>query len=55
MFDLKWIRENPEAFDAALATRGLEPQADVILKLDEERRAHVHELQEAQARRKRGC
>ncbi len=51
MFDLKWIRENPDAFDAALAKRGLEPQAAAILKLDEQRRTHVQELQNAQARR----
>ena len=27
MHDLRLIRENPEMFDAALATRGVEPQA----------------------------
>ena len=51
MFDLKWIRENPEAFDAALAKRGLAPESAAILKLDEERRAHVQKLQDAQAQR----
>ena len=51
MHDLKWIRENPECFDAALARRGEEPRASAILKLDEERRAHVQKLQEAQATR----
>lgn len=51
MFDLKWIRENPDAFDAGMAKRGLPPQAAGILRLDEERRAHVGKLQDAQTRR----
>ncbi len=25
MYDIKWIRENPEAFDTGLKRRGLEP------------------------------
>ena len=25
VFDIKWIRDNPEAFDAGLRKRGLEP------------------------------
>jgi seryl-tRNA synthetase len=49
--DLKWIRENPAAFDKALARRGLAPEAQNILELDETRRATVTKLQEAQARR----
>ncbi len=51
MFDLKWIRENPETFDDALKKRGLEPRSADILSLDEMRRNHVSALQEAQARR----
>ncbi len=51
MFDIKWIRENPGAFDAAMAKRGLEPQADRLIKLDGVRRTHVTALQEAQNRR----
>ncbi|MDX2264456.1 MAG: serine--tRNA ligase [Hyphomicrobiales bacterium] len=51
MHDLKWIRENPAAFDAGLARRGLEAQSAAILALDEERRAVITRLQEAQARR----
>ncbi len=51
MYDLKSIRENPDAFDAALARRGLEPESAAILKLDEERRGHVQKLQDAQAKR----
>ncbi len=45
------IRENPEAFDAALAMRGVEPVAASLLKLDEERRALTTRLQEIQSRR----
>ncbi|GAB4237330.1 MAG: serine--tRNA ligase [Methyloligellaceae bacterium] len=51
MFDVKWIREHPEAFDAALAKRGLAPAAEKILEIDGERRALVQKLQEAQAKR----
>jgi len=49
--DLKWIRENPQSFDAGLKRRGLEPMSPAILKLDEERRANTGALQDMQARR----
>ncbi|MFN3864286.1 MAG: serine--tRNA ligase [Erythrobacter sp.] len=51
MHDIRFIRENPEDFDAALARRGLEPQAARLIALDEERRAAVTEVQVAQSRR----
>ncbi len=51
MFDIKWIRDHPDQFDAGLARRGLAPTAAEILKLDEARRTHVQKLQDAQARR----
>jgi seryl-tRNA synthetase len=51
VLDLKLIRDNPEAFDAALQKRGLEPLSDAILKLDAERRQTVTTLQDAQSRR----
>lgn len=51
MFDIKWIRENAEAFDEGLRRRGLAPQADALIALDEERRAHIARLQGAQTRR----
>lgn len=51
MHDIRMIRDNPDAFDAALARRGLEPVAQTILALDEERRAITTQLQEAQSRR----
>ncbi|HEX2843562.1 serine--tRNA ligase [Hyphomicrobium sp.] len=51
MFDIKWIRDNADAFDAGLKNRGLEPQSASLIKIDEERRANLVKLQEAQARR----
>jgi len=51
MHDIKMIRENPEAFDAALARRGVDPVAAEIIALDESRRALATELQQGQARR----
>jgi seryl-tRNA synthetase len=49
--DIRFIRENKEAFDSGLARRGLPAMGDEILKRDEARRAHLTKLQEAQARR----
>jgi seryl-tRNA synthetase len=51
MHDLKYIRDNSEAFDAALTRRGAAPVAAKILVLDEARRALLTEMQNAQARR----
>ncbi|MDY7098664.1 MAG: serine--tRNA ligase [Pseudomonadota bacterium] len=51
MHDIRSIRDNPEAFDAALARRGADPVSQSILDLDEERRALTTQLQEAQSRR----
>ncbi len=51
MFDIKWIRENAEAFDAALAKRGLAPSSARLISLDDNRRVHVTRLQEAQETR----
>ena len=51
MHDIKWIRENPEAFDAGLAKRGLEPLSASLMALDEKRRSVVQSLQDMQSRR----
>jgi len=51
MHDIKFIRENPEAFDAGLARRGLDAQAGAILALDAQRRGVATRMQEAQNRR----
>jgi len=48
MLDLKWIRENPEALDAALNRRGLKPKAQEILALDAQKRALQTQLQALQ-------
>ncbi len=53
MIDLKWLRDNPAAFDNALARRGMEPAAASVLAVDEERRALETRLQEHQAERNR--
>ena len=51
MHDIRWIREHRDAFDRALARRGLAPAADRLLTLDERRRAAIAKLEAAQARR----
>ncbi|MVZ96487.1 serine--tRNA ligase [Sphingorhabdus sp. IMCC26285] len=51
MHDLKYIRENPEAFDAALKRRGAAAVSASLLALDEKRRAVQTEMQAGQARR----
>ena len=51
MFDLKWIRDNPDAFDAGLKRRNAEPLSARILELDAERRTAQTSLQEHQTRR----
>lgn len=49
MHDIKFIRQNAEAFDAGLLRRGIEPLAAEILKLDEQKRAEQTKIQEKQA------
>ncbi|MBG77505.1 MAG: serine--tRNA ligase [Alphaproteobacteria bacterium] len=51
MHDLKYIRENPTDFDAAMKRRGLEAQSPSILSMDEKRRAAQTKLQDIQAAR----
>ena len=51
MHDIKWIRENAEAFDRALARRGLPAQAEALRALDERRRSAILKLEQVQARR----
>ena len=51
MLDVKTVRDHPEAFDAGLAKRGLEPYAAAILDIDTRLRACQTELQDMQARR----
>jgi len=51
MHDLRYIRENPEEFDAGLARRGAVPSSAEILDLDAKRREVATRMQEAQNRR----
>ncbi|MEW2916673.1 serine--tRNA ligase [Ruegeria sp. ANG10] len=49
MHDIRAIRENPDAFDAALARRGDAPVSSDVLRLDESRRAKILAAETAQA------
>lgn len=51
MHDIRQIRDNPDAFDAALARRRLPPVAAGIVAMDAERRAALTTLGERQAQR----
>lgn len=51
MHDIKAIRDNPEAFDRAIARRGVGPQAQALIELDRKRRAAQVEFDDLQSRR----
>jgi seryl-tRNA synthetase len=51
MYDIKWIREHPDAFDRGLKRRGLDPLSKKLGALDEKRRAAITRFEQAQARR----
>ena len=51
MLDIKWIRENADALDAALKSRGAEAQSATIIAADETRRRLTQTLQDMQSRR----
>ncbi len=51
MHDIRLIRDDPAAFDAALAKRGVAPQSASLVTLDEQRRATIADSQTAQTRR----
>jgi seryl-tRNA synthetase len=51
MHDIRWIRDNADAFDAALRRRGLESQSSALIALDEKRRAAIVGAEHALARR----
>jgi seryl-tRNA synthetase len=51
MHDIRWIRDNAAAFDAALASRGREPLSSSLIALDDARKAAVSALQAGQERR----
>ena len=51
MYDIRWIRDNPEPFDEGLRRRGLPPRAAELIALDAARRAAQTRLQDIQTRR----
>jgi seryl-tRNA synthetase len=51
MHDIKWIRDNPDAFDRGLARRGLPGEAKRLIEIDERRRAAIQKAEAALARR----
>lgn len=51
MHDIRYIRENPEAFDAAMMRRGKAPQSAGLLDMDSKRRYVQTKLQELQQKR----
>src|SRR6266516_1061678 len=51
MHDIKWIRDNPDAFDRALARRGLPAEAERLTEIDERRRAAIQKAEATLARR----
>jgi seryl-tRNA synthetase len=51
MHDIKLIRDNPEAFDRAIARRGVAPQSAALIELDRRRRAAQVEFDELQGKR----
>ena len=51
MLDISIIRDNPEKFDKALASRGAEAMSKQLLTLDEARRMAVSRAQELQTKR----
>src|SRR5580693_8296556 len=51
MFDLKWIRENPDAYDRGLGRRGLPPAAAVLIELDRRWREAQTGAEQLQAER----
>ena len=51
MHDIRTVRDDPPAFDAALARRGVAPAAAALLALDETRRATIARSQAAQTER----
>ncbi len=53
MHDIRAIRDNPEAFDAALARRGASAMSAQILALDAARRARITAAETAQAEQNR--
>ena len=52
MHDIRFIRENPAAFDAGLKKRNLAPLSAELLEVDKRRRAAISESESIQGRRR---
>jgi len=55
MHDIRAIRENPAAFDAALSRRGDAPMSSELLAVDAERRAKITAAEQAQSDQKKAA
>ena len=51
MYDIRWIRDHPEAFDEGRRARGLDPLSTSLLDLDDRRKSAIGRLQSSQERR----
>ena len=51
MHDIHALRQDPEAFDAAMASRGVAAQSAALLAKDDERRAAISQAQDLQTKR----
>jgi seryl-tRNA synthetase len=51
MYDIRWIRDNAEAFDRGLVSRGAAPLSSELLALDDARRAAIQTAQTSQEKR----
>ena len=51
MLDIKFVRENPDAIDTAMANRQTSWDREKFFELDDERRAVITEVEELQATR----
>lgn len=51
MFDIKFIRQNPDFIKKALEKRGVQVDIDYLLKLDEKRRLKIQETEELRKQR----
>ena len=51
MLDIKFVRENPDAIDVAMANRQTSWDREKFFELDDERRAVITEVEELQATR----
>jgi len=51
MLDIKYIRENPEKFNQAMADRSNDIRSEKLLKIDDQRRKKIEEIQNLQNQR----